>query len=111
MLKFHTYSILTGKMMARFVIYCVLKFIFSKKTTKIDEIFTVDLTLCSKRQSDGEDFSIFVAFLKNINFKINSALKTSHSQCKCKSGFLSATLKVDNPHQGHKGFLQTASTA
>ena len=27
-----------------------LKFVFSKKATKIDEIFTVDLTLCSKCQ-------------------------------------------------------------
>ena len=39
---------------------------FSKKVTKIDEIFTVDLTLCSKRQNDGEDF---VAFLEKNNFK------------------------------------------
>ena len=38
---------------------------FSKKATKIDEIFTVDLTLCSKCQIDGEDFVIFVAFLEN----------------------------------------------
>ena len=29
---------------------------FSKKATKIDEIFTVDLTLCSKGQIDCEDF-------------------------------------------------------
>ena len=36
---------------------------FSKKATKIDEIFTVDLTLCSKCQIDGEDFFNFVAFL------------------------------------------------
>jgi hypothetical protein len=28
---------------------------FSKKATKIDEIFTVDLTLCSKCQIKGED--------------------------------------------------------
>ena len=28
---------------------------FSTKATKIDEIFTVDLTLCSKCQIDGED--------------------------------------------------------
>ena len=27
-----------------------LKFMFSKKATKIDKIFTVDMTLCSKRQ-------------------------------------------------------------
>ena len=33
-----------------------LKFVFSKKATKIDEIFTVDLTVCSKCQIDGEDF-------------------------------------------------------
>ena len=41
-----------------------LKFVFSKKATKIDEIFTVDLTLTI----DGEDSSIFVAFLENMNF-------------------------------------------
>ena len=29
---------------------------FSKKATKIDEIFTFHLTLCSKRQIDVEDF-------------------------------------------------------
>ena len=39
--------------------YIVVKFIFSKKATKIDEIFTVDLTLCSKCQIDGEDFVKF----------------------------------------------------
>ena len=32
---------------------------FSKKATKIDEIFTVDLTSCSKCQIDGEDFAKF----------------------------------------------------
>ena len=44
------------------------KFMFSKKATKIDEIFTVDLTLCSKCQIDGEDFVNFFAFLENTNF-------------------------------------------
>ena len=39
--------------------YSYLKFMFSKKATKIDEIFTVDLTLCSKCQIDGEDFANF----------------------------------------------------
>ena len=38
---------------------------FSKQATKIEKIFTVDLTL-GKRQIDGEDF---VAFLENMNFK------------------------------------------
>ena len=41
-----------------------LKFMFSKKTTKIDEIFTVDLTLCSKYQIDGEDFVNFCGLLR-----------------------------------------------
>ena len=35
----------------------------------MDEIFTVDLTLCcSKCQIDRKNLSIFVAFLKNVNF-------------------------------------------
>ena len=40
------------------------KFMFSKKATKIDEIFTVDLTLCSKCQIDGEDFVDFCGLLR-----------------------------------------------
>ena len=38
---------------------------FSKKAAKIDEIFTVNLTLCSKCQIDSEDF---INFLENTNF-------------------------------------------
>ena len=34
----------------------MVKFMFSKKATKFDKIFTVDLTLCFKCQFDGEDF-------------------------------------------------------
>ena len=46
-----------------------LQFIFSKKATKIDKVFTIDLIISTKRQIDSEDFlSIFVAFLENINF-------------------------------------------
>ena len=41
----------------------VVKFMLSKKATKIDEIFTVDLTLCSKCQIDGEDFINFCGLL------------------------------------------------
>ena len=37
-----------------------LKFMFSKKAIKIDEIFTVDLAICSKCQIDGEDFVNFL---------------------------------------------------
>ena len=36
-----------------------VKFMFSKKYSKLTEIFTVDLTLCSKCQIDGEDFISF----------------------------------------------------
>ena len=58
----------------------------SKKATKIDKILTVDLTLCSKCQihfsfwtivkssvkSTVKILSIFVAFLKNMNFTAGS---------------------------------------
>ena len=39
--------------------YGPVKFMFSKNATKIYEIFTVDLTLCSKCQIRGEDFVNF----------------------------------------------------
>ena len=42
----------------------LLKFIFSKKATKIDKIFTVDLTLTTYRQIDGEYFINFFGFLR-----------------------------------------------
>ena len=37
---------------------------FSKEAIKIDQIFTVDLTPCSKHQIDGEDFVNFQRLLK-----------------------------------------------
>ena len=40
-----------------------LKLSFSKKATKIEEIFTVDLTLCNKCQIYGEDFLNFRGLL------------------------------------------------
>ena len=43
----------------------MLKFTFSEKATKIDKIFTVNLTVCSNRQIVS---SLFVAFLENMNF-------------------------------------------
>ena len=42
----------------------IAKIMFSEKATKIDEIFTVDLTLCCKCQIDGEDFVIFCGLLR-----------------------------------------------
>ena len=41
-----------------------VKFMFSKKATKFDKIFTVDLTLCSRFQIDGEDFVNFCGRLR-----------------------------------------------
>ena len=46
---------------------------FSKKATKIDEIFTVNLTLGTMRQIDGEDLVSFCGFLRKyeLYFFIN----------------------------------------
>ena len=41
-----------------------VKFIFSKKATKIDKIFTVVLTLCSKCQINGEYCFNFCGLLR-----------------------------------------------
>ena len=42
----------------------ILKLMFSKKATKIDKVFTVDLTLCRRCQIDGEDFVNFCGLLR-----------------------------------------------
>ena len=42
----------------------LIKFTFSEKATKIDKIFTVNLTVCSNRQIDGEDFVNFCGLLR-----------------------------------------------
>ena len=55
---------------------------FFKKATKIDEIFTVDLTLCSKCQIDGEVFVNFCGLLRkrelylygNLHFSADSKI-------------------------------------
>ena len=52
----------------------IVKFMFSKKATKIDEIFTVNLRLCSKCQIDGGDFENFRGLLRKYEF-YNSATK------------------------------------
>ena len=43
---------------------CQVKFMFSKKATKIDEIFNVDLTVTTYCQIDGEDFANFCVLLR-----------------------------------------------
>ena len=42
----------------------LVKFMFSKKATKINKIFTVDLTVTTYCQIDGEDFVIFCGLLR-----------------------------------------------
>ena len=42
----------------------LVKFMFFKKATKIDEISTLDLTLCSKYETNGEDFVNFRGLLR-----------------------------------------------
>ena len=41
-----------------------VKLVFSKKATKIDKIFTVNLTLTTLCQIDGEDFVNFCGLLR-----------------------------------------------
>ena len=50
---------------------------FYKKATKIDEIFTVDLTLCSKRQIDGEDFVNFRGLLRKYELYLQMPVANS----------------------------------
>ena len=46
-----------------------LKFVFSKKAIRIDEIFTIDLTLAIHNvKATVKIWSIFEAFLDNMNF-------------------------------------------
>ena len=47
---------------------------FSKKATKNGEIFTVDLTLCSKHQIDSEDFLNFRALLRKYELYLSSQI-------------------------------------
>ena len=42
----------------------LVKFMFSKKATKIDEIFTIDLTVTTYCQIDGEDSVNFCGLIR-----------------------------------------------
>ena len=48
-----------------------VKSTFSEKATKIDKIFTVNLTVCINHQIDGEDFVNFCGLLKGRFFSEN----------------------------------------
>ena len=47
---------------------CWLKFTFSEKATKIDKIFTVNLTLTTQRQINGEDLVNLCGLLRKHEF-------------------------------------------
>ena len=53
------------KLYFMYILRLILKFMFSKKATKMDEIFTVDLTVTTYCQIDGEDFFCFCGLLRN----------------------------------------------
>ena len=59
---------LSEKAQSKYVWPNLLKFMFSNKAAKINEIFTVHLTLWSTVKI----WSIFAAFLENTNFKFKS---------------------------------------
>ena len=54
---------------------------FSKKATKSDKIFTVNLTLCNKRQIDGEDFVNFRGLLRKYEHDLTSKVKIKSFKC------------------------------
>ena len=57
---------------------------FSKKATKFDKIFTVDLTLCSKCQIDGEDFVNFCGLLRKHELYLRAVFQFNVSSVVCK---------------------------
>ena len=76
---------------------------FFKKATKIDEIFTVNLTVTTLCQIDGEDLSIFLDFLEKINFN-KSKIPTLETiifafKMMVKSGLENFILKSHEPLQ------------
>ena len=60
-----------------------VEFVFSKKATKFDKIFTVDLTLTTYCQIDGEDFVNLCGLLRKHKLyqPHTSQIKRSPSNC------------------------------
>ena len=75
---YHLDYLLCENMLVHFKLRALseLKFVFSRKATEIDEIFTVNLTLTNVK-STVKISSIIMALLENMNFILaNSASKT-----------------------------------
>ena len=52
-----------------------VKFVFSKKATKIDEIFTVDLTFTRQCQIEvGKDFALEIIIVKSFKYEWRNRL-------------------------------------
>ena len=56
---------------------------FSKKATKIDELFTVDLTYCRKHQIDGEHFVDFCSLLRKLELYETAIIQNLADKCIC----------------------------
>ena len=65
--KSSSLQIISWKQKVSTLNYDSVKFVLSKNATKFDKIFTLDLTLTTYCQIEGEDFIIIVAFLENTN--------------------------------------------
>ena len=64
--------VLSGPFTTMYVSIRIVKFMFSKKATKFEKIFIVDLTLCSKCQIDCEDFVNFCGLLRKHELYVQS---------------------------------------
>ena len=84
-----------------------VKFMVSNKATKIDEIFTVDLTLCSKCQIDGEDLVNSCGLLRKHElydrFRRKNRGPRRHFFKEC------TTLTTKNAHYLESSFLHTTN--
>ena len=77
---------------------------FSKKATIIDEIFTVNLTVSSKCQIDGEDFVNFCGLLRKNELYYNeiSAIYRCWHQVRVELWFQGIHLHLNRDNQVHQ---------
>ena len=80
-----------------------VKFMFSKKATKIDQIFTVNLTFINKVsvKSTLKIFSIITAFLENMIFKRINYLPRFREFVQCARFVLHTTYSEPPLHLAH----------
>ena len=81
---------------------------FSKKATKIDKTFTVDLTLCIKCQIDSEDLINFCGLLRKHELYDIAIVDTSNlkivNHIKCSDKETSCPVTQFTLHKHHSGF-------